>query len=54
MSTDEIADGESIDGKRKFELQDSTKSNIELLQRRLWMNIEIGIRYDMVGAKWSE
>jgi hypothetical protein len=35
MSTDDIADGESIDGKRKVELQDSTKSNIELLQRRL-------------------
>lgn len=29
MSTDEIADGESIDGKRKVELQVSTRSNIE-------------------------
>ena len=54
MSTDEIANEESIVGKTKVELQVSTKSNIELLQRRFWMSIEIGRKYDMVGAKWSE
>ena len=54
MNTDEISDGKSIDGKRKVELQVSTKGNMELLQRRLWMNIEIARRYDMFGAKWSD